>query len=245
MIFHWLVLAVGVAAGAIAAVSGFGIGSVLTPLFIAPLGMRLAVAFVSLPHVVGAVLRLWLLRAHVSRRLLLTFGVASAAGGLAGAALSSRVSGGFLTGLFAALLIFAGVSGLARLTERMRFGRRMAWLAGAVSGLFGGLVGNQGGIRSAALMGFDVPKEAFVATATAVGIIVDAARIPVYFATELRTVPLGGAGWLLAAFAAAGVVLGTVAGARVLRRMPEKVFRPIVSALILALGLYMLTRVAG
>lgn len=240
MIFHWLVLAVAAAAGAIAAISGFGIGSLLTPLLSVPLGMRLAVAFVSIPHLVGTALRLWLLRAHVSRRLLLTFGLASAAGGLAGAALQSRVSGGFLTVLFAALLVFAGASGLARLTERMRFGRRAAWVAGAVSGLFGGLVGNQGGIRSAALMGFDVPKEAFIATATAIGLIVDAARIPVYFATELRP---GQPGWLLAAFATAGVILGTLAGARGLRRMPEKIFRPMVSALILALGIYMLGRV--
>jgi len=134
---------------------------------------------------------------------------------LAGAVLHTRVSGSFLTGLFAALLIFAGASGLARLTDRMRFGRRAAWAAGALSGLFGGLVGNQGGIRSAALMGFDVPKEAFIATATAVGLIVDAARVPIYFATELRPWQ---AGWLLAAFATVGVVIGTLAGARGLRQ---------------------------
>jgi hypothetical protein len=55
----------------------------------------------------------------------------------------------------------------------MRFGRITGYMAGALSGLFGGLVGNQGGIRSAALMGFDINKEAFVATATAIGLVVD------------------------------------------------------------------------
>lgn len=35
---------------------------------------------------------------------------------------------------------------------------------------------NQGGIRTAALLGFDVPKEEFVATATAIGLFVDGAR---------------------------------------------------------------------
>jgi uncharacterized membrane protein YfcA len=185
------------------------------------------------------VLRFWLLRAHVSRRLLLTFGLTSAAGGLLGAALQARASSASLTLVFAELLIFAGASGVPRLSERMRFGGRMAWVAGAVSGLFGGLVGNQGGIRSAALTGFDVPKEAFVATAAAMGLVVDAARMPVYFATELRP---GGPGWLLAVFATAGVILGTLGGARWLRRMPQRLFRPVVSTLILALGIYMLTR---
>ena len=38
----------------------------------------------------------------------------------------------------------------------------VAWLAGALSGLLGGLVGNQGGIRSAALLGFNLSKANFV-----------------------------------------------------------------------------------
>src|SRR2546430_1293482 len=51
----------------------------------------------------------------------------------------------------------------------MRFrGRVAALIGGALSGLLCGLVGNQGGIRAAALLGFDVETQAFVATATAV-----------------------------------------------------------------------------
>ena len=34
------------------------------------------------------------------------------------------------------------------------------------------------------MLGFDVPRHAFVATATAVGLIVDGARMPVYLVTE-------------------------------------------------------------
>ena len=122
----------------------------------------------------------------------------------------------------------------------MRFGRRTAWVAGAASGLFGGLVGNQGGIRSAALMGFDVPKEAFVATAAAIALFVDAARVPVYFTTEAAR--LSGS-WHLIAIASVGVLAGTVAGARLLRHIPERVFRRAVAALILALGVFMFLRV--
>ena len=64
--------------------------------------------------------------------------------------------------------------------SRLHLGRRAAWIAGVLSGFFGGLVGNQGGIRSAALLSFDMQKEAIVATATAVALIVDGARMPVY-----------------------------------------------------------------
>ena len=51
---------------------------------------------------------------------------------------------------------------------------------GLVSGFFGGVAGNQGGLRAAALSAFRLSPGAFVATATATGLLVDAARAPVY-----------------------------------------------------------------
>lgn len=89
----------------------------------------------------------------------------------------------WLTIVFGALLLFAAASEVSGLARRMRFRGYVAWVAGAVSGLLGGLVGNQGGLRSAALPGFGLSKQSFVATATAVGLIVDGARMPVYLAT--------------------------------------------------------------
>lgn len=89
-----------------------------------------------------------------------------------------------LTLVFAALLLLAGVLSVAGLGERLRLGGKGACVAGVASGLFGGLVGNQGGIRAAALLGFNLRKEAFVATATAVALVVDGARLPVYLLTQ-------------------------------------------------------------
>jgi uncharacterized membrane protein YfcA len=110
-------------------------------------------------------------------------------------------------------------------------------LAGATSGFLGGLVGNQGGIRSAALLGFELPKESFVPTATAIGLFVDCARIPVYFvdrSSEILEL------WPLVGLAIAGVVAGTFLGRRVLGWIPEHRFRTIVAATVGLLGLVML-----
>lgn len=226
----------GLLAGGIAAISGFGIGSLLTPLLALETGTKVAVAAVSIPHFAATALRFWMMRQHVDRRLLLHFGLLSAAGGLAGALVFARTANLALTLVFAALLIFAGLSGLTGYAARMRFGRRTAWLAGAASGFLGGLVGNQGGIRSAALLGFNVERQAFVATATAIGLIVDVARIPVYLAghaAEIRAL------WPWVATATVAALVGTVLGARLLRRIPEVWFRRLVSALILMLGIVM------
>jgi uncharacterized protein len=171
---HTLLLTfAGIIAGAIAAISGFGIGSILTPLLAAWLGTKLAVVLVSIPHFIGTALRFVVIRQHMNRRVLWSFGVTSAAGGLIGAILHIWLRSVVLGYILGVLLVFAGMTGITGLPQRMRFGRTTAWIAGALSGMFGGLVGNQGGIRSAALLGFDLRRDEFVATATAIALLVD------------------------------------------------------------------------
>ena len=223
--------------GAVAAVSGFGIGSVLTPFLAASYGTKLAVAIVSVPHVIATAARFITLRGAVNKKVFINFGILSAAGGLAGALANVHVKSPALAIAFGALLMFAGLSGLSGFVDRMRFGRRTAWFAGALSGFFGGLVGNQGGIRSAALLGFAISKEAFVATATAIGLIVDSARMPVYFALESKAIL---SQWELLIATIGGVLLGTFWGVRFLKRIPERMYRKLLYSLILALGVYML-----
>jgi uncharacterized protein len=223
-------------AGGVASVVGFGIGSILTPTLALQTGTKLAVAAVAIPHFVGSLQRFWLLRSYVDRRVLLGFGVASAAGGLAGALLHTRVSNRGLAIVFGALLILAGVSELTGWIQRVQWGRRAAWIAGALSGGFGGLVGNQGGIRSAAMLGFDVPRASFVATATAIALIVDVARLPVYVGTQWNEIT---AVWPSLVVMTVGVVIGTALGTRVLGRIAERTFRRIIAVFLLALGLYM------
>jgi uncharacterized membrane protein YfcA len=218
-------------------VAGFGIGSLLTPLLATQIPLKLAVAAVSIPHLLATALRFWLLRTHVDRRLLWSFGLFSAAGGLLGALAHRWATSPLLTIVFGVALVLAGALELTGAARNVHLTGAAAWVAGALSGVLGGMVGNQGGIRSAALLGFRTTRETFVATATAIALMVDAARMPVYLWLQ---------GSLLAglavpiAIASAGCVLGTFWGRGLLERIPERVFRRLVAALITALGLYML-----
>ena len=226
-------------AGAVAAVTGFGIGSLLTPVLALRTGTKLAVAAVAIPHFVGTLLRFWILRKHVDRRVVLGFGITSAIGGLIGALLNSWASSRALGIVFGLLLVLAGLTELTGWVRRVRWGRSAAWIAGALSGLLGGMVGNQGGIRSASMLGFEVRKESFVATATAIALFVDVARLPVYMATQGREML---ALWPLLLLASAAVIVGTALGARLLTRIPETAFRRVVAVMLLALGVYMMSR---
>src|SRR5437762_8166815 len=95
-IFQFALFAASLAAGAIAAISGFGIGSVLTPIVSIHVDTKLAIAVVSIPHFIGTLLRFLRLRPHVDRSLALTFGTASAIGGLGGAILNAYAKGPIL-----------------------------------------------------------------------------------------------------------------------------------------------------
>jgi len=235
--FEALVFVVAVLSGGIASVAGFGIGSLLTPTFALAMPMKLAVAAVSVPHLVATAYRCWIMRGHIDWRVLRSFGLMSAAGGLAGALLNSLASSPALGMVLALLLLFVGISGLTGFSQRVKFEGRAAWAAGAVSGFLGGLVGNQGGLRSGAMLGLDVSRHAFVATATATGLIVDLTRMPVYAASQherlAQILPVLG-------IACVGVLLGTVFGVRILTKVSERVFRTVVAALLFTLGLWIL-----
>jgi uncharacterized membrane protein YfcA len=92
------------------------------------------------------------------------------------------------------------------------------------------------------MLGFDLTKERFVATATAIALCVDGARMPVYVVAEREQVA---AIWPLVLMATVGVVAGTLAGERLLARVPERRFRQVVGAIILVLGIAMLIRGRG
>src|SRR5690348_3594650 len=136
-LFLALLAVVAILAGAIASVSGFGIGSLLTPVLTVRVGTKLAIAAVSIPHLAATCFRFWLLRKHVDRRLHLGFGLMSAAGGLVGTPLHSYADNPILTIVFGGLLIFTGIMGMTGLSERLRLRGGVAWVAGSVSGLLG------------------------------------------------------------------------------------------------------------
>ncbi len=108
---------------------------------------------------------------------------------------------------------------------------------GFASGLFGGLVGEQGGIRSVALLNFDIEKEAFIATATGTALIVDAVRMPVYFVSQATILAQF---LIILILSSVSVIIGTLVGTLLLKRIPEISFKRMVSAFVLILGVFLL-----
>jgi uncharacterized membrane protein YfcA len=236
-LFTVVLLAVAVFSGATASVVGFGIGSLLTPLLAARLGTGIAVAAVTVPHALATAVRCWRLRASVDRSVLIRFGLVSAAGGLAGALLFTRLGAVGLTRVLGSLLLLTAAAQLSGWSSRWHPRGAVVTLLGVGSGFFGGIAGNQGGLRAAALTAFGLSPAAFVATATATGLMVDLARAPVYL---WRAGPDLLAIWQPIAVAAVGVLIGTLVGERILFGLSPVRFGQLVGGAIGLLGLWLL-----
>jgi hypothetical protein len=238
-LFLVALFAVGLLSGGTAAVIGFGIGSLLTPLLTLRMSPDLAIAVVSLPHLLATAVRYTRHASAVHRPTFVRFGLWSAMGGLAGALLQAALSGRILLAVLGVLLLATGVASVTSGFGGRRPPPRVALALGLLSGLFGGLAGNQGGLRAAGLLAFDLPPRAFLATSTAVALLVDLARTPVYLTragAELRDLALP------IVIAAVGCLVGTLWGERLLGRMSVVAYRRLVGAGVAAVGLWLLGR---
>ncbi len=237
ILFYAILLVVGIFSGATAAVIGFGIGSLLTPFLLTRLEPHLAISVVALPHLVATGIRYVHHRPWVNREVLLRFGVPSAIGGLVGALLQSTFRSASLIYVLAVLLILTGIANLTRGFGGWRPGSIAATVLGLFSGISGGLVGNQGGLRAAGLTAFTLEPRPYLATATAVALLIDAARTPIYLVRGAEAlvglaVPI--------AVVTVGCIAGTILGERIFFRIPAERYRKLVGFAVIALGLWLL-----
>jgi len=198
----WIGFAAFFAAG-LTLFSGFGLGTLLTPVFALFFPLPLAIAGTAVVHLANNVFKLGLLVKHANWRVVWRFGLPAMAAAVLGALLLAWI-GEMPTWLTWSLgerrfeitplkaLIGLLICSFAALEMSSRFARLALpprWLpvGGVLSGFFGGLSGNQGALRSAFLIKLGLPKRAFVATGGVIAVIIDASRIGVYGLGDLRT----------------------------------------------------------
>jgi uncharacterized protein len=177
--------------------SGFGLGTILTPVFAIFFPIEVAIALTGVVHLLNNIFKLLLVGGHADKELVLKFGIPAFLAALLGAYLLFKISAleplyqynlgdkdFFITPvklIVAVLLIcFALMESVPRL-KKLEFGKNYMMLGGILSGFFGGLSGNQGALRSAFLIKAGLTKEAFIATGIVIACIVDFSRLGVYF----------------------------------------------------------------
>jgi len=233
--------------------SGFGLGTLLMPVFALFFPLTEAVALTAVVHLLNNLFKLTLFGKFTDRGVVLRFGLPALVGALAGAwallmlgAMPVFATYSFLGSVraiepvkcvMALLMVGFALLEILPALQRVSFEPRYLPLGGALSGFFGGFSGHQGAFRSAFLTKCGLSKERFIGTGVVIAVLVDLARISVY----QRHFASGGfrenGSLLLAATLAA--FLGVWVGVRFIQKVTMRVIQLLVALLlfIIAAGL--------
>lgn len=230
--------------------SGFGLGTILTPVFMIFFPVDLAIALTGVVHFFNNIFKLFLLGKNADRQVLIRFGIPAVIAAFAGAWLLLQITD--LQPLFdysigekkfeiypvkfiiAVLLIIFALMDLIPFFSKMQFGKDKLPVGGALSGFFGGLSGNQGALRTAFLIKAGLSKEAFIGTAVVVSTFVDFTRLSVY-ATRFSKAGLGENVLLVFCATLAGIA-GSYVGNKLLKKITLKFIQTLVAIMLIILS---------
>lgn len=176
--------------------SGFGLGTILTPVFMLFFPVEIAIALTGVVHFFNNIFKLFLVGQKANKEVLIRFGIPAVIAAVVGSWILLNITD--LQPLFTynafgkhfevypvkfiisiLLIIFASID-LIPYFNTLTFSKDKLPIGGALSGFFGGLSGNQGALRSAFLIKAGLSKESFVATAVVVSTFVDFTRLSIY-----------------------------------------------------------------
>ena len=192
-------LAIGLtafAASALTLFAGFGLGTLLLPVFALFFPAEVAVAATAVVHGLNSLFKVFLVGRHADRRIVLRFGLPAVAAAFAGAALLATLASRppvrlewpwgaeevppVQIGMGLLILLFAIVELLPERAIALRLPARWLPLGGLLSGFFGGLSGHQGALRAIVLRRAGLAPREFAGTQAILALMVDAARLLVY-----------------------------------------------------------------
>jgi uncharacterized membrane protein YfcA len=235
--------------------SGFGLGTLLMPVFAVFFPVEVAVAATAVVHGANNIFKISLVGKDADKALLFRFGIPAIIAAFFGAAALGYVShfgeiAKYMLGSRTAvitpiklsmgvlMLVFAMFELLPRL-RRLKFGHRHLFGGGILSGFFGGFSGHQGALRSAFLAKVGISTEAFVGTNAVIGFMVDMARIATYavmfFAAEASS-PIGPDQWPLVVTGIGAAFAGVMVGKRFLHKITMKTVQTLTGLLLLGIA---------
>jgi uncharacterized protein len=176
--------------------SGFGLGTILLPVFALFFDLKTSIALTAIVHFLNNGFKFFLVRNTIDTKIVLRFGVPSLIFAFIGAYLldffaRSEIVFSYTIGdhLFSVtptnlvigiLMLVFSLWEVLPLLKNISFGKNNLVWGGAISGFFGGLSGHQGALRSAFLIKLGLQKEFFIGTGIAIACLVDIARLSVY-----------------------------------------------------------------
>jgi uncharacterized protein len=232
--------------------SGFGLGTLLTPVFALFFPIELAITLTAIVHFLNNVFKLILMGKHADKTVLIRFGIPSILAAFAGAYLLSQMSnlapiteyymGSHLCSVtpvklvIACLLLFFVCLEVIPKLAALEFNKKWLPLGGVLSGFFGGLSGNQGALRSAFLSKAGLNKETFIGTGVVLACFIDITRLGVYSKNILNYSQQLNYSLVIAATLSA--FIGAFIGSKLLKKVTVKAIQYIVTVMLFMFAIY-------
>ena len=231
--------------------SGFGLGTILTPVFAIFFPIDIAIALTGVVHFSNNLFKMALVGKNTDKTVLKRFGIPAIIAAFAGAWLLMHITA--LPTLFeyslwgktfevtpvkliiSLILIIFSVFEILPSVQKLQFGKDKLILGGILSGFFGGLSGIQGALRSAFLIRSGLSKEAYIATGVVIASLVDLTRLSVYASRFAAARLHENVVLLLAATLAA--IAGALIGKKLLKKVTLRSLQLLVAIMLIIISL--------
>ena len=231
--------------------SGFGLGTILTPVFMFFFPVELSIALTGVVHFFNNIFKIILVGRNANREVLLKFGVPAVIAALIGSAIliniadapplfsytmqGSLIEVSMIKFIISLLLIIFASMDLIPYFRDLTFDKNKLPIGGIMSGFFGGLSGNQGALRSAFLIKAGLSKEGFIGTAVVVSTFVDFTRLSVYATRFSQAGLIDNLGLVICATMAG--IAGSFIGNKLLKKVTLKRLQSFVAVMLILIAL--------
>ena len=213
--------------------TGFGVGTIMMPVMALFFDVKVAIFLAAIVHLFTNISRLALYRSEIKWEIIQRFGVVSIMGAFWGSYSQIYLDSDWLKvgiGLF--LMIYA-LFLLIPNQIKVKLPNNMDVLGGFLSGLIGGLIGNQGAIRSLYLLNYGLQKKELIVSSALIAVIIDSTRIPIYAYTNFLYLKEN---IFLLSLIVLSSIFGTIIGSKILPKVSYDLFKKIILIAVLVLG---------
>ncbi len=224
-----LIALLTIIAAGVGTLTGFGTSTIMVPVLLLWYPLPETLLVVGVIHWFGNIWKITLFRMGFDLKLAALFGVPGVLLTWVGAQLVFGIEQEVLVRLLGVFLLAYTLFIFAYPRFKLPTTSLSAMLGGSLSGFFAGLFGVGGAIRGAFLAGFNLPKATYIATAGAIGLIIDSGRLMTYVSqgAYMQALPI----WSLTLFIPASL-LGAGIAKKIVDRIPQREFRLVVAVFL-------------
>lgn len=177
--------------------SGFGLGTLLLPVFMVFFSTETAITLTATVHFFNNIFKTTLTYKNINYSVVKSFGIPSIFGAIIGSfilvkiaiyfqdfnyeILQTTLTTSVLKIIIGAIIFIFTIIEFINLDQWIKPTKKTLISGGLISGFFGGISGHQGALRTLFLSKLNLDKFSFISSGIVIALLIDVSRIPIYF----------------------------------------------------------------